>query len=74
MEGEHIGKEKWPQGNELTLVLRDEELKAGSALKVRQQRRALADATWKKKRQKSIFDCFYQKYAKSYTLGETEMI
>lgn len=69
-----MGKEKWFQGNKLTLVLRDEELKAGSALKVRQQR-ALADATWKKKkRQKSIFVCFYQKYAKSYTLGETEMI
>lgn len=55
MEGERMGKEKWSQGNELTLVLRDEELKAGSALKVGQQRRALADATWKKKKTKINF-------------------
>lgn len=55
MEGERIGKEKWSQGKELTLVLRDEELKAGSALKVGQQRRALADATWKKKKTKINF-------------------
>lgn len=64
-----MGKEKWFQGNKLTLVLRDEELKAGSALKVQQQRRALADATWKKKKAKINFCLFLSEIRKVLHLG-----
>lgn len=62
-----MGKEKWSQGKELTLVLRDEELKAGSALKVGQQRRALADATWKKKKDKNQFLIVFIRNTQSLT-------
>lgn len=62
-----MGKEKWFQGNKLTLVLRDEELKAGSVQKVRQQRRALAEATWKKKKDKNQFLFLFIRNTQSLT-------